>query len=116
MAKARRPRDHRLNDGDQFMPEIKLPEGVADSWFHLSAGGEVYVSRVCRGADLIKVLEDIVPGAHEYEEDLADPDFWYVCNGRPVSCSLACGEDPELEVRLIDDPKVIDVLNAILPA
>jgi hypothetical protein len=81
-----------------------LPPGVAEAWFHISCGGEVWTSRVCRGRDLLKVLDEIAPDAERYAEDLADPGFWYELDGVCRSCSLPCGEDPDIEVALIDDP------------
>jgi hypothetical protein len=81
---------------------ITLPPGVADAWFHIHCGGETYVSRICRGRDLLKVLDEIAPDLG-YAEDLADQDRWYVLNGQCVGCSLACGEDPDIQVTLIDE-------------
>lgn len=101
------------------MKTILLPDGVADSWFFITAGGEVYESRVCRGADLMLVLAELCFGSKdeehealdEYARDLADGDFWHVNNGRCVGCSLACGEDPDIEIRLIQDPRAVALLE-----
>ncbi len=90
---------------------ITLPPGVADAWFHIHCGGETYVSRVCRGRDLLRVLDEIAPNAEMYADDLADPDHWYVVNGQSVGCSLACGEDPDIQVTLIDDPWLVNHLD-----
>lgn len=81
-----------------------LPDGVADAWFHISCGGEVWTSRVCRGRNLLKVLDEIAPDAGHYAEALANQDSWHVVDVRCVSTSLPCGEDPEIEIALIDDP------------
>lgn len=82
---------------------LSLPPGVAEAWFHLSAGGETYVSRVCRGRDILKVLEDLIPMADQCATDLANPDYWHQIEGRCVSCSIPCGEDSDIEIALIDD-------------
>lgn len=79
-----------------------LPPGVAEAWFHISAGGEVWTSRVCLGAHLLIVLDELAPGS--YAEDLADQDAWHEVDGRAVSISLPCGEDPNIEIAMIDDP------------
>lgn len=100
-----------------------LPDGVADAWFHISCGGEVWTSRVCLGRNLLKVLDEIAPDAGHYAEALADQDSWYVVDGRCVSTSLPCGEDPDIEIALIDAPefvrlvadsKRVDKLDALL--
>lgn len=80
-----------------------LPPGVAEAWFHVHAGGEVWTSRVCRGADLPKVLAELmVLDQHEIDR-LANADSWYVLDGKCRSISFACGEDPDLEVTMIED-------------
>lgn len=92
---------------------ISLPPGVAEAWFHLSAGGEVYVSRVCRGRDILTVLEDLIPMADQCAADLANPDYWHQVEERCVSCSIPCGEDPDIEVAMIDDDRFIAALAAL---
>lgn len=84
------------------MKTTLLPDGVADSWFHISCGGEVWTSRVCRGEHLLTVLDELAPGS--YAEELADQDSWHVVDGQCVSISLPCGEDPDIEIAKIDDP------------
>lgn len=94
--------------------ETVLPDGVADAWFHVTAGGEVYESTICQGRELRDVMGELMFGSKdaEHEEldrimaELADPDFWWVNNGRCCTCSVACGEDPDIEVHLIDDERI----------
>lgn len=86
-----------------------LPDGVAESWFHIHCGGEVWISRICRGQDLLKVLDELAPGS--YAEDLADQDNWYVLDGKCRSISLPCGEDPDIEVTLIEAPEFERAVN-----
>lgn len=98
----------------------KLPNGVAESWYMITATGEVYFSLVCRGSNLKRALAEMCFGSpdeeHEvldkYWEDLCDPDFWWQNNDQCCTCSLACGEDPDIEIRLISDPKAIALFNA----
>lgn len=88
-----------------------LPDGVVEAWFHVSAGGEVYTSRLCRGRDLRRVFGELMFGSPTAEHDdldkimaeLADPDFWWVNDGRCCTCHVACGEDPDIEVHLVDE-------------
>lgn len=97
-----------------------LPDNVSQSWFHIHCGGEVYTSKIVRGEYLLRALAEICLGSpdeeHEmidaYARELADPDFWYTLHGEFVGCSLACGEDPDIEIDWIDDPKVVAMLNA----
>lgn len=80
-----------------------LPDGVAESWFHVHAGGEVWTSRVCRGADLLNVLDELVGTDERDAEHLANADNWYVLDGKCRSISIACGEDPDIEITMIED-------------
>lgn len=88
-----------------------LPDGVADSWFLIVARGEVYESRIVPGSAILANLADLMFGSKDAEHDeldqiatdLADLDFWSECNGQPVSYSIACGEDPDIEILRIDD-------------
>lgn len=103
------------------MKTLILPDGVADSWFLVCAGGEVYSSRVCRGSDLIRALAWMCYGNEDeenedldrYAEQLADWDTWFRCGtaDRFTGCNLPCGEDGDIEVHLIDDDRAIAALN-----
>lgn len=102
------------------MKTILLPDGVAESWYHITAGGETYESRVCRGAEILANLAELCFGSkdeeHEvldqYAAQLADPDHWCWCGTLAISQSLACGEDPDISISLIDAPEAIARLNA----
>lgn len=93
-----------------------LPDGVAESWFHISAGGETYVSRVCRGRDILTVLEDLIPMADQCADHLANPEYWYQIGSKCVGCSIPCGEDPDLQIALIDAPEFTRLCSALTEA
>jgi hypothetical protein len=101
------------------MKTILLPDGVAESWYHITAGGETYESRVCRGSDILANLAELCFGSKDethdvldqYAEQLADGDSWCWCGSLATSHSLACGEDPDIEITLINDPAAIARLN-----
>lgn len=101
------------------MKTILLPDGVAESWYHITAGGETYESRICRGSEIMAVLAELCFGSKDeehyvldgYAEHLADGDNWHEQNGRYVRASLACGEDPDIEISLIEDREAIARLN-----
>lgn len=102
------------------MKTILLPSGVAESWYHITAGGETYESRVCRGSDIHEHLAELCFGEKSAEHDvldhyateLADPDRWCWCGKKAIRASLACGEDPDIVITLIDDRAAIARLNA----
>lgn len=104
------------------MKTILLPDGVADSWYHITAGGETYESRICRGSEIMAILAELCFGSKDeehyvldgYAEHLADGDNWHEQNGRYVRASLACGEDPDIEISLIDDAAAIALLNTAI--
>lgn len=104
------------------MKTILLPDGVAESWYHITAGGETYESRVCRGSDILANLAELCFGSKDEEHDvldqyaeaLADGDHWCQQDGQCVRCSLACGEDPDIEISLINDAAAIAKLNTQL--
>ena len=111
-----------LRDGTNYCEECGwpeenrkplLPDGVAKSWFHVHCGGEIWFSRVCRGSELLKVLEEAMGDAEDYcAERLADADNWYVNEGVCRSISLACGEDPDIEIDHIEDPAFAKIMAA----
>lgn len=101
------------------MKTTLLPDGVAESWYHITAGGETYESRVCLGSDILAHVAELCFGSKDeehpdldgYAEDLADPDRWCWCGDKAIGHSLACGEDPDIVIALIDDPAAVARLN-----
>lgn len=97
-----------------------LPQDIADGWFHITASGEVYISILARGRDLRGVLGELMFGSWDSDHDeldatmteLADPDWWGRYDGRAVQGSVACGEDPDIEIKRIEDEALVALLVA----
>ncbi len=43
---------------------------------------------------------------------LADPDWWGRYDRHAVQADVACGEDPDIEIRRITDPQMVALLTA----
>lgn len=95
-----------------------LPQDIAEAWFHVTAGGEAYWSILSRGSDLRRVIGELMFGGQDdpilddIMTELADPDWWGRHDGQAVQGSIACGEDPDIELRRITEPKLIALLAA----
>lgn len=100
--------------------DTKLPEGIRDCWFLGTASGEVYESKIVHTSEVMNWLAEMLFGSvadadpvemERHAASLADPDSWYVCDGKCVHWQHTM-EDGSVEFQLIDDPHDVAVLKA----